>query len=250
MSPSPTNQPTNREMEGLEEHAPNHYLSVRLTVPHNVWDRVEADVLKDIPIYISYPHMGSSNENPHFHILIPNYDNTECIRKRIKSKFGEYGSGNGLYSIKSQSNGILSGIQYAGHENTLPYFKGDQVEEWIRDAPKWVEEPKTVQMKIGEKRKAVHEDHYREITFRNMLKVAFRHRTDRKLTTTSLAKVLESMHTCNWFLNVAVLRAGIPSTYFEEFEAMCHNKTIMLEGRFNRMRVIAQWEGGSDRSLA
>lgn len=242
MSPPPTNQPTNI--------APDQYLSVRLTIPHSEWHLVENGILGDVPVFIAYPHAGNTNENPHYHILIPNYDKCELLRQRIKRGLSQFGTGNGLYSIKSNTNGLLSGIQYCGHENTVPILKGENVEQWVKDAPEWVDvDPKMRQMKIGEKRKAVHEDHFREITYRNMLKVCLRHRQDRRLTTKSLGKVLESLHTENWFLNVQVLRSGIPSTFYDEFEARCNGETVMREGRFNRMRVVASWEGGADRSF-
>ena len=250
MSLSPTNQPTNNSVtDAMDESstAPDSYLSVRLTIPATEWSLVESKLLYDVPIYIGYPHVGGLGENAHFHILIPSYDKIELLRQRIKRGFKQFGEGNALYAIKSNTNGLLHGIQYCGHENTVPYVKGEFCDQWVNDAPKW--EQKMTQTKIGEKRKAVHEDHYREITYRNMLKVCFRHRSDRRLTTGSLAKVLESLHKENWFLNVQVLRAGIPSTYYDQFEAMCREETVMTEGRFNRMRVVASWEGGADRSF-
>lgn len=242
MTLSPTDQPTNI--------CPDQYLSIRLTVDHLRWPEV-MDILHDVEVYIAYPHKGKDGENEHFHILIPDYTRCEVMRNRIKRKFGGGGRGsNELYSIKSQSNGLLSGIQYCGHENTTPYTKGPDCSGWISEAPPWAEqERRFVQSLIGEKRKPVHEDHYKEITFRNMLKLCLRCRRDRKLGTTSLAKVLEVLHGDNYFLNVQVLRQGIPSTYFDQFEALCHDSTVMREGRFNRMRVVAGWEGGQDRSF-
>lgn len=230
---------------------PTDYLSIRLTVEHLRWPDVMT-ILEDVEVYMAWPHKGKDGENEHFHILIPDTGRKFCdvMRNRIKRKFGDGRGGNGLFSIKNQSNGLLAGIQYCGHEDTTPYTKGPECSRWIEEAPKWVEPtPKLTQTRIGEKRKPVHEDHFREITYRNMLKVCLRFRADRKLETRSLGKVLELLHKENYFLNVQVLRQGIPSTFFDEFEARCSDETVMREGRFNRMRVVASWEGGQDRSF-
>lgn len=236
MSFSPTNQPTNLE-------PPTEYYSLRVTTSD--MDLVVNHVLFDIDSYIMYPHTGKNDldPNPHYHILILGKVPVERLRKRVRDHIG---AGNKFFSGKSNSNGLLSGISYCTHEDTKPIFKGPEPWElWIQEAPKWEPRP-LVQTKIGETRKPVHPDHFREITFRNMLKVCLRHRQDRHLKTKSLAVVLESLHHDGWFLNVQVIRQGIPSTFYDEFEARCSGDTVMREGRFNRMRVVSSWEGGRD----
>lgn len=234
MTFQPTGQPTNLD-------PPTTYFSLRVTCPD--WSVIESKVVYDVEDYLSYFHNPDDDDhNPHFHILFIGDVPVERLRKRVRDHIG---GGNKYFSGKSLSNGVLAGISYCSRQNTPPIFKGEYWTDWIALAPKW--EPKQRQLKIGEKRKAVHEDHFREITYRNMLKVCLRHREDRKLTTKSLAKVLESLHKENWFLNVQILRQGIPSTLYDEFEARCGSDTVMKEGRFARMRVVASWEGGFDR---
>ena len=143
--------------------------------------------------YICYRHNNEKgDENPHYHVLLIGDDadtkHIESLRKRVRQHVG---GGNGCFSGKWCTNGLLNGISYCAHDHTEPHKKGLYPwDSWISQAPAWVPKEEFLrQSKIGEKKTRVHEDHFRQITFRNMLKTALRWRNDRKMKTKELSAV-------------------------------------------------------------
>lgn len=234
MTSEPTNQPTNILVD-----PPNDYYSLRVTT--NDQTLLETKILYDLSSYIMYPHTGQNDidPNPHYHILIIGDVPIERLRKRVRDHIG---GGNKYFSGKSNSNGLLSGLTYCSHEDTTPVFKGPEPWQlWITEAPKW--EPKLTQTKIGEKRSKVHEDHFRQITFRNMLKIALRWKQDRKIQSEALSVVLAHMiEHGNYMFDVSVLRNGIPAIFEDQFKTMCGGETTFRPSRIKQMFVVERWK--------
>lgn len=233
MSLTPTDRPTDQE-------GPTTYLSLRVTIPHTMKDRLVEKVLYDMPWYIGYPHKGRGGQNEHFHVFFgddgPRY--RDRIRKRVKDHFGD---GNRNFCLKLGENGIAQAIQYGSKEGTIPFVFGDFVGEWIDNAPEWEHRNLgQINTNLG-KRPLRNVDHFYQITYSNMEKVTLRYRLQNGLKTTDLAEVLEHMHANGWRLQISVERGGIPHTMFEQFAAACNNGTVYCSGRFNRMKVDSQW---------
>lgn len=232
-----TNQPTNQLPT---TDLPEEYTSLRITIPHSVYPELHENVLFDLDWYISYPHTGKNRNNEHYHVFFE-HGITERIRKRIKT---HYGDGNKQFSFKSFKNGLTSGIQYGSKEGTTPYIVGPHCNEWIACAPKW-EHRNAALINAGINKRPVKEDHFRIITYTNMEKLCLRYRNQNGLKTTDLAQVLAHMHEHDYRLQITVLKNGIPSTIFEQFQKACSGGTIYCEGRFNRMRVQERWKEGA-----
>ena len=127
-----TNQPT------APPTPPDEYLSVRITAPHDEWDKICTGGRFSESWYISWAEHGKSGSNPHFHVLLPGsgVNDAERVRKRLKT--AGY-SGNQHISVKLNKNGILQGLQYCGKEGSPFAIGGDKaiVQSWIDAAPKW-----------------------------------------------------------------------------------------------------------------
>lgn len=122
------NQLTNLPSLPSSPTLPDHYLSVRIKVGHNVLDTVLSKIVHDQPSYCIYMHRTGSE---HFHICLPGLGTSDQPRviKRIRDNFG--GGGNGLYSTKSHSNGCSSFVFYAGHEGTTAIYQDSRWKEIV-----------------------------------------------------------------------------------------------------------------------
>lgn len=218
MSLSPTHRPTD-----TDDTPPTHYLSIRLTCPHDEWARIEQTILEGIDHYVAYPHIGKSEGgNPHWHIFIPAGAAREGdrIRNRIKR---EYGTGNAVFSIKYMSNGLLHGLQYGGREKTQPMV-GRSMQRWVDQAPAWVEggRPvvKTPKEKLGSP----------VLTLSNVLKQALKFARARSLDC-NLTEILYLMVQDGWVPSRDILTKGIPRPIHDEY--------LMCLGR--KARAPHQW---------
>lgn len=246
LSHRPTDRPTS-----FPDHRPDEYISVRLTIDHSRLSDV-LSILSDV-CHCLWPHNGSKGDNPHYHILLPisiredprKYN--DKMRKRIKDKLGL--SGAGKVMLKSMTNDIVEAVTYCAKEHTSPIYSSDHAAVWqkmIDTAPAWVEkgqQPIQRYMKGTAPRKLINEDHFYQITYQNMEKVTLRYHK-RHGTKPDLASTLEHMHKNGWRLNVSVIRGGIPSTFFDEFEAKCKGDTIWKKSRFEFMRVVPNYTRG------
>lgn len=236
-----TNQPTNQPTDLV---LPEEYVDVRLTIPHEEWAKAHEKVFFDMEWYISYPHTGSKTKKEHFHVFVPigpaKY--VERLRKRIKDHFG---SGQRIATLRPRENCVASGIQYGSKEGTRPFIVGDECDEWIAASPPW-EHRNAAGVNAGiNQRPLKNVDHFRTITYMNMEKVCLRYRRENGISSSDLSDVLEHMHAHGWRLQISVLRAGIPSTMFEQFAAACDGRTIYCANRFNRMKTTERWKEGA-----
>lgn len=198
-----------------------------------------------------WPHMGREKDNPHYHILVMLADGesgkkvAEKMRKRIKDRLGLQGAGKVM--VKIMDNPIVEAVTYCSKEGTTAVVSDveSSFHSVIASAPAWVDRVQQPIQKYlkAPVRKPVHEDHYFQITYQNMEKVCYRYHCQHG-TPKDLAATLEHMHKNGWRLNIAVIRGGIPSTFFDQFEAMCRRDTIWKKSRFEFMRVAPNYNRG------
>ena len=80
------------------------------------------------------------------------------------------------------------------------------------------------------------EDHFYDINYRNMIKVALRYREHHGIKSTELADVLAQMCQNGWAFCLPIHKQGIPDTYFTEFTAQCEGKSSFTREMISRMR--------------
>lgn len=236
-----TDRQTDRQSDGMAPEI-EHYISVRVTLPHDLFPELRDSVFQDYEEYVAYAHLGKSKDNPHFHILIPAGKATaDSLRQRLRRHFSA--SGNKCYSVKSYDNGIGSGIQYCSREGSDPIVRGPGMYSCIAAAPKWVDRDRNMYhyMKDGAKRRKVDEMHFYVITFRNIEKVTLDYRKRKGIKSDQLEETLTAMHADNWRLDRQLTERGIPATVYDEFTAKCHGHTSWTVGRFSRMRMPPTW---------
>lgn len=245
LSDQPTNQPTDQPPT---DSWWSEYISIRVTLDH-ARERDVRDVF-DTEHSVIFPHLGQNKDNPHYHILVlvPRSGNAkkvaEKLRKRIKDQLGV--SGAGKLMVKVMSNDVTEAITYCAKEGTDPIDPCPDLDKICKIAPKWVDkvqQPIQQYLKGTAPRKPINEDHFYQITYQNMEKVTLRYHR-RHGTPPDLASTLEHMHKNGWRLNVGVIRGGIPSTFFDEFEAKCKDSTIWKKSRFEFMRVVPNYSRG------
>jgi len=243
-----TNQPTNQpptmsEVEVVEEPQdtlPVSYLSLRVTRPHSDWDQI-VTTLHDCE-WLAWPHSGKGNDNPHYHIIIPSSDPkaVERHRKRIKTLFKD--GGNGLVSCKLLTNGVHSAITYCAKEGTKALHSHAHHAAWIESAPVWVDSSKNIGASLLKRPiRELNPEHFRQISYRNLEKSTLLYRQRHGIKSKRLEDVLAAMHKDNYRLDVSVLRNGIPSIFYDQFEAACDGTTIFTPGKFTMMRRIEPW---------
>lgn len=223
---------------------PSCYLSIRVTIAHDEWETLVRVLSGGSDLqYIGYPHSGRDGSNPHFHVLIPSVDAraAERFRNRLKRHFGTQENGNKIYSISARSNGLLSGIQYCSKEGTEPVLSGPELQSFVDSAPPWEHRNIGNYMTDESKKRKIDPMHHYPITARNLLKVTLDYRKRKGIPSKELSSILEAMHSDNWFLDMALIRNGIPATFFDEFTARCDGRTAMTASRFDRMRVAETW---------
>lgn len=224
---SSSNHPTNQL---------DNYISLRITLSHEHELEV-LNVFKDCD-YVIMKHVGSGNQ--HFHICIIGdhvAKDVERYRKRVKDQFGLRGPGQ--VAAKSMSNGVDKFVSYVKHEAGEPYLKGYEIERF-RSIPAFVKKTMNDYVIRTEKRKH-NPDTFYQISYRNMIKTSLRYRETNSIESTQLEDTLSHMCHNGWEFQVTVLRQGIPTTFFEQFTAMCTGGNIMVPGRINRMRVDEHW---------
>jgi hypothetical protein len=233
---SKTNPPTNQPEPTAP---PNEYLSVRITAEKTQWDDICTKCKFNESWYISWAENGKDGTNPHFHVLMPGSgtNDAERIRKRLKT--AGY-SGNQRISVKFNQNGILQGIQYCGKEGTPHAIGGDKtvVQSWIDAAPKWEHKDVNIGYYLTKPKKKVHEDHFYDINYRNMIKCALRYRKNHGIKSKKLEEVLGVMLLNGYAFCRDVQVRGIPATYFEDFEAQCDGKSYFTPGMISNMRTV------------
>lgn len=129
---------------------PDVYLHARFDLTHDHEEELLQKVFYDFDWYIIYQHFKKDDGTPkeHFHVLCA-YKSPAC-EQRVRDRIAKlYNLARHQKGVGRRENGVLRGIQYCGHENTRPKFKGDECEGWIAEAPPWVD----YQTPIAKKRK-------------------------------------------------------------------------------------------------
>lgn len=214
--PSANHQPTNRLARQQttighfieDAEIPLHYLSLRVTMEHSLWETI-LPCIEDSAWYISYPHSGKLGNNEHYHIFLPGIGPAD--RERIRKRFKKLGySGNQHISVKFMQNGLTQALSYGAKEKTKPITSGDLCQRWIDLAPEWVEH-------TTKKRRAV--DDFVELNCKNLIKVCFDFHKSVKLVTTSLPKTMQVMlERGTYIMSPTLARQGAPIWMLEVFK--------------------------------
>jgi hypothetical protein len=80
------------------------------------------------------------------------------------------------------------------------------------------------------------EDHFYDINYRNIIKVALRYREHHGITSTELAEVLAQMCQNGWAFCKQIQKQGILDTYFTEITAQCEGKSSFTKEIISLMR--------------
>lgn len=206
-----TNQPTN--------HQPPTYISARITLPHSQWEYLRDKTLYDID-YVVYPHHGKHNDNPHFHIFSPadHSRDVERYRRRVKAAFADR-IGNGFFSIKFMSNGIIRGLQYGSREGTTPYVKGEELLQLMPTVPPWEDTKKPPGQTLLPYGLETRKERDWQLGYPNLVCQAVRHARLHGLGTSSLKEVVRHMlENTKWRPNKHMLSGGVPDFYQADFE--------------------------------
>lgn len=225
---------------------PREYVSIRLTLPHAMLEQI-ITALKE-PVYCIYPHLGSTGENPHFHICVPvpNGDDVnkwnDKLRKRLK--FALKIKGNSQLMIKSNNNGVHCFLQYAAREDTSPIHAGVNWPHWIEHAPKWKPKEQTLMTKTRGKPRDP--DIPLQITYQNMKRLSLRHRLRFNLKSTDLTEILSHMITHGGYdFSISIYKGGIPATEHLHFTQMCHGyqDPHATTNWIRSLKYVPSWNG-------
>lgn len=234
---SPTNQP-----DGLVY--PKCYVSLRLTIAHDQFDLI-LEHIKLEKWYLCYPHFGKDGTNQHWHVLLPGSDkrDVEKFRRRFK-KLGY--TGNKYISAKLNENGLSHGIQYCSKEGTEPKTGGD-VQQWIDQAPKWLNANLKDALNVSEKRKSSVKrddstDGMTPITSKGCLYQCWKYRRDvivverDSMAYSDISDVLLHMlDSQKYYFAPEFVRGGLPDFYIDVFKDSCKKNRLTFKG------VQRQW---------
>lgn len=221
VSDSQTNKQTNTNTPNIEEKHLK-YLSVRVTVRHNNVRELLKNVFGDTD-YICYKHTGFKTKKEHVHILVPDLSIAQKLRTRLLRAGYK---GNESFSIKSFTNGLSKGIQYASKEGTVPDYIGE-FEDDIKNAPKW--EYKTepnMHNYYGSSDKPDVKLRDWNLNYSNLVPQAVRYAKVNKMGNSTLKEVVKDMlkHT-KWRPCKAMIIGGVPDFYMHDFMYRMGQKT-------------------------
>lgn len=233
MTPEQTDGQTDRQEDGLRT-----YVSIRVSVPHSNWSKIETEVLQDGVEYIAYPHTGSKTHVEHFHIFVPTDDSkkVDMYRKRVQRAFSDMEGGNKLVSVKFMQNFIINAVTYGSKEGTQPYTRGAWTDDVIAKAPAWEHQnvgKYCVGRKLGSRPRDP--DHFMLITPRNIERLTLRFRKEHGIVSTDLADTLTEMDKHGYRLAEVFFRNGIQKCYFEFFERACQGKSPSTAWTYQRL---------------
>lgn len=208
------------------QNYPTDYISIRVTLDHHQWPRIRDDLIKEQPWYLCYPHKGKKQANEHFHIIVPIHvgrdgepvnDPKDKYRKRLKT-MGI--SGNQSFCIKIMHNTVLAAIQYCSHENTVPYKHGELVQDWIEQAPEWVNHYDVAKpAKPTGVKKA---DDAIKVTAWTVLRYAWQYRQSAGIISDELDYVWAVMLSSGkYYPDISFLKRGTPKFMEEVFKESC-----------------------------
>lgn len=212
MTTSPTHQPTNLM----------YYYSLRVTVPHDDWPRLQEVFNEYSRNYIACLHVADADvPHEHFHVFFLDLKPVvvEAMRKRLKTTFKR--QGNGFFSGKFMDNHVYKGLQYVKHDASVSYkTRGSGWNDHLASAPPWTDQPKDPQS-VSRKRTLERDP---LITYSNLLWLARRHRSEHSIGSTDLGVVLEHLcRTSNYQPSVDILRRGLDPWHFKQFEFKCND---------------------------
>ena len=194
-------------------------MSIRITIPHNVFQPLFDVCFFDTEWYISFPHLGKNGNNPHFHVLMPAISAKAVgpIRQRIQR--AGY-SGNKQFSIKFMQNGLQLGIQYCSREGIMPSHSGPTCQKWIDGSPAWL----NCNLKENFNKRARQDlENGIKLTIVNHLRLAWKYRVqhDKLSNVNDLPTVIMHMLDDGFYIDPAWLSKSGTDFYLEVFSTSC-----------------------------
>lgn len=199
-----------------------NYYSLRLTVPHADWGKVQEVLNDSSKMYIACLHHADHEvEHEHFHIFFLDLDRpkVEKMRQALKRKFERHG--NGFIQGKFMDNHLYKALQYVKHDVNVQYkTRGSGWNDHLAAAPPWVDQPKD--NTGGSRKRTLERDPL--ITYSNVLWRARQHRAEHNIQSKDLGVVLEHLcRTTHYQPSVDILRRGLDPWHFRQFEFKCND---------------------------
>lgn len=219
---SPTNQPTNPTNP---INVPRTYVHLRVTTAHENWEELRANILRDVPEYISYPHTGVKTDKQHFHVFIPTDQrkSVEKFRKRARQYLGLTGHSN-YVECDYRENGLHAGCQYGSHEpGSKPFVSSDRMQAIVATAPPWIPDlrQRLLRLESHEPGKPPKLDREWQLTYSTLVSACVRHvrQNAPALDGQPLIPVLKHLigHT-RWRPSPQMRRQGIHISYDQDFQ--------------------------------
>ena len=89
--------------------------------------------------------------------------------------------------------------------------------------------------------KEVHESSALVLSYQNMEKLTLWYHKTLSIKSDQLEDTLAEMHSAGWRFDQEVLTGGIPQTFYDQFQAMVHGKSIYTTEFFRNMAVQPEW---------
>lgn len=196
------------------DNVPVDYLSVRITISHIDVSKLLLESFNDIE-YICYKHKGARTKKEHVHLLIPEYQKKDIIRKRLM-RAGYTGNESVCYKVFH--NGLLCGIQYASKEGTKPIVSGP-FDEFISRAPSWnFREQSNLHSHYSTQEVPDRGLRDWQLTYSNLVPQAVRYAKINKLGSSGLKSVVHHMiSNTRWRPSKQLICGGVPDFYVKDF---------------------------------
>ena len=152
----------------------------------------------------------------HFHVVIVGHEHWDVLSKRIlRAKLGRAKS----WKKKNHMEDFMKAISYT--VKCGEYWTRQGFQKYIDEAPEWVPKEDFVRTTNDGKDLSKHW----QLTYSNLLKVAFNHRKKNDLKTDKLSDVLAHLaREDNWLPTPQMIKQGLDVWYHNQFTWMCSQK--------------------------
>jgi len=187
------------------------YISIRVTT----CDRnLVFDLFKGCCCVIAEEH--SKEGVQHYHVVVKGHEMYETLGKRLqRAKLGV----NKYWRKKNHGGDFLKAIAYT--VKCGEYWTRSKFYEYLEQAPEWV--PTTDYVRLGTDGKDTSK-HW-QLTYSNLLKVAFNYRRKNELKTERLSDVLAHLAREDlWIPTPQMIKQGLDKWYHDQFTWMCSSQ--------------------------
>ena len=190
------------------DHRP--YYSYRVTVCHDQIDGIINILDNYSQDYCGVMHGGDSDTAAaHFHIIMLDFDvkKVDAFRKRMTVCYNA--KGNEFHAGKFMKNDFMEALTYFSHDNMGYFHKpADKWIQYISKAPAWVKHDKVRPPKDHRPRERLGDP---TLTYSNLVKQALLYRTEHKMDSNSLERILDTMvQQSSWIPSRDLVSNGVP----------------------------------------